>query len=103
MQATNIFYPSGGISAFAFDEELRDVEETEVAVVDCGGGRGDFLRGVREKWPHIKGRFILQDLPGVLASVTEEVKGSGVECMGYDFFSLQPVKGGLIPTGQTVI
>ena len=103
MQATNILNPGEDVSAFAFDEELRDVGENEVAIVDCGGGRGDFLRRVKEKWPGIKGRFVLQDLPGVVAGVGSDVKESSIECTAHDFFQPQPVKGKWIHYVQSFI
>jgi hypothetical protein len=39
----------------------------------------------------IKGRVILQDLPKVIEDISEPLPG--VEKMGYDFFTPQPIKG----------
>ncbi|KAF2677987.1 S-adenosyl-L-methionine-dependent methyltransferase [Lentithecium fluviatile CBS 122367] len=45
---------------------------------------------VDQRFPQLPGKVILQDLPAVV----EEAKVDGdVEVMGYDFFTLQPMKG----------
>lgn len=45
---------------------------------------------LREKYPDIPGRVILQDLP---ATVERALPTPGVENMAHDFFQPQPVKG----------
>ena len=39
----------------------------------------------------IKGRVILQDLPRVIEDISDPLPG--VEKIGYDFFTPQPIKG----------
>jgi len=93
MQATNLLNPTESVSAFAFDTELSDVGENDVAIIDIGGGRGDALMSFKETYSQVKGQFILQDLPGVLAGVSEAISKKGIQLMEYDFFTPQPVKG----------
>lgn len=93
MQATNLLNPTESVSAFAFDTELLDVGENDVAIIDIGGGRGDVLMSFKETYLQVKGQFILQDLPGVLADISEAISKKGIQLMEYDFFTPQPVKG----------
>lgn len=73
MQAVNFGNPSESASAFDFDIELSGLSDSDIAVVDVAGGRGDTLVRFKEQYRQIKGRFILQDLPGVLAEVEAEI------------------------------
>jgi hypothetical protein len=59
-------------------------------LVDIGGGYGHDLLAFHQKYPN-KGKLLLQDLPSVVA----QKRGfpEGIEAMGYDFFTEQPVKG----------
>jgi hypothetical protein len=93
MQAVNFANPSESASAFDFDIELSGLSDSDIAVVDVAGGRGDTLVRFKEQYRQIKGRFILQDLPGVLAEVEAEIPIKGIELMEYDFFTPQPIKG----------
>lgn len=56
-------------SAYPFDQlkatKGRDGEEG-VVFVDVGGGDGRMLKRLREKFPGMKGRVVLQDLPAVV-------------------------------------
>ena len=60
-------------------------------LVDVGGNTGYDAATFRTKNPHIKGRCIVQDLPETLASSPVPLKG--IERIGYDFFTPQPIKG----------
>ena len=64
--------------------------DSDVLVVDVGGGRGDFLEDFRAHRPDLKGCMIFQDLPEVLAG-REDIPG--VTAMAHDFFTPQPIKG----------
>ena len=63
-------------SAFPYGEALeRDpCEDNGIAVVDVGGGRGQALEAIRGDWPQMRGRLVLQDLPGVIA----DAEGQGL-------------------------
>lgn len=81
--------------AFPFEEELgqEGIVETDVLVVDVGGGRGQALRAIREKFPGLKGRMILQDLPEVIGDAEASGLPSFIEPMVASFFKSQPVEG----------
>ena len=67
----------------------------EVLFVDVGGNRGLDILEFRQKYPELPGRLALQDLPETVERVKVE-EMEGVEVMGYDFFTEQPIKG-MIP------
>jgi hypothetical protein len=72
----------------AFLEAYRPIL-TELApgslFVDVGGAHGAIARAAAENYPHL--RYIVQDLPSVVAQAQEEEK---VEFQAHDFFSPQP-------------
>lgn len=62
-----------------------------VLMVDVGGALGSQLVNFKTQFPHLPGRYVLQDLQlSESASYPE-----GVEVMEYDFFTPQPIKGNL--------
>jgi len=61
-----------------------------VVYVDVGGGIGHQCKALRDKYPNLKGRVIVQDL-GMTIHGKQEF--SGVEGMAHDFFHDQPIKG----------
>ena len=72
---------------------LKDAKSDDKAVlmVDVAGGRGHYLAAFKERFPHAKGRMILQDLPHVIDDAQK--LESSIERMGHDMFESQPVKG----------
>ncbi|RDL35183.1 uncharacterized protein BP5553_07114 [Venustampulla echinocandica] len=58
--------------------------------VDVGGGMGQQCAAVRERFPHLAGRIILEDLPAV---VSQAKVPAGVEVLPHDFWHPQPIKG----------
>ena len=80
---------------FPFDKELEveEIKETEVAVVDIGGGRGQALEAIKTVFPSLKGRMVLQDLSDVI----KDAKAGGlprfIEPMVASFFDRQPIGG----------
>ncbi|KAJ5541027.1 hypothetical protein N7494_006103 [Penicillium frequentans] len=74
-------------------EKLGQLREDPSAalMVDVGGGPGQELARFKERYPHLPGRFVLQDLPITLNRI--EKLPEGIEAMNYDFFTPQPVKG----------
>ena len=81
---------------YPVDENLvRDarMEDTDVFLVDIGGGKDHDLQELCRKHPNLPGRLVLQDLPAVI----EEAKTSGLDesilPMNHDFFAEQPVLG----------
>lgn len=85
-------YCTGFASIFDFENEIAPLVEgpEDVALVDVGGSRGHVLEDVRTHVPGLKGRLVLQDLPGTV----EGLVGEGFEVVGYDFLGgVQPIKG----------
>lgn len=79
-------------TAYPFGEELSklDIKADDVAIVDIAGGQGHIMEEVRKLNPHLKGRFIVQDLPSTFEAVPNPP--DGVEFMPYDMFTPQPVR-----------
>jgi len=77
------------LSAFPFKEELGSFQEKSV-FVDVGGGFGHQCIAVKEAFPELAGKLILQDLPQTLAHVPAI---DGVEIIVHNFFEPQVVKG----------
>ena len=87
---------SFAISIFPFHAELSKLETTDetALVVDVGGGLGHATKQIKELCGDLKGKVILQDRPEVLNDIKEELVG--IEKMGHDFFTPNPVKGMLL-------
>lgn len=64
-----------------------------VLLVDVGGNYGHEITAFHKAYPDAPGRLVLQDLPSMIDKVCNETPHSGIECMPYDFFTPQPVKG----------
>ena len=75
---------------FPIEEKLH-VAGNEPLPVDIGSGLGHDLVALKSKFPRLAGTLIAQDLPVVIENVKE--LPMGIEAMGYDFFTPQPVKG----------
>lgn len=67
-----------------------DDSHDSVMFVDVGGGYGQKAIALKRACPELPGRFIVQDLPGTVANAPN---AEGIEMMGHDFFTEQPVKG----------
>lgn len=82
------------VDLYPFEKELgRLASDDTVTLVDVGGGRGHITRQIKDTFPGLRGRFILQDRPSVIEDNGKEIKSHGIEAMGHDFFNPQPVKG----------
>ncbi|EED22086.1 O-methyltransferase [Talaromyces stipitatus ATCC 10500] len=79
------------LGMYPFGEELINSPDlgNRALIVDIGGGRGQSLLQIKEKWPQLRGRMILQDRPVVLNSFPEL---PGIEKMPHNFFTQQPVR-----------
>lgn len=63
-----------------------------VLMVDIGGVTGSQEIDFKAQFPHLPGRYVLQDLYALkLNGATKHPEG--VELMAYDFFTPQPIKG----------
>lgn len=83
---------------FPFGEILSQYpcDDGDIAVVDVGGGRGQSLDAIREDYPDIRGRLILQDLPHVIADGKAKGLPSFIELNVGSFFEPQTIKGARI-------
>ena len=73
------------------DENLKTDSDT-VLMVDIGGATGSQTIDFKVQFPHLPGRYVVQDL--FLSNSKEVIKNSeGVEMMTYDFFTPQPIRG----------
>lgn len=72
-------------------EEAR-TKDSDVLLVDIGGGLGYWAREFRKAMPaqEYPGRVVVQDQPGIV----NRIRADGIEAMAYDFFTPQPVVGG---------
>ena len=80
----------------AKDFELQSAELSPegVLMVDVGGGSGHQCMAFRRAHPELKGRIILQDLPGTVEMADQEaLKKLNIESLGHDFMTEQPIKG----------
>ncbi|PQE30204.1 O-methyltransferase protein [Rutstroemia sp. NJR-2017a WRK4] len=78
--------------AYPFGKELAqlDIKDDEVAIVDIAGGQGHTMAELRQRYPEVKGRLIVQDLLSTFQAVSGPPPG--VEFMPHDMFTPQPVK-----------
>lgn len=80
-------------SVFPFGEALKGCVETDIAIVDVGGGRGQALEAIKQEWPQIKGRLVLQDLAHVIDDGEEKGLPSWMETSRASFFEPQVLHG----------
>jgi demethylsterigmatocystin 6-O-methyltransferase len=77
-------------STLNLEEDVLGWPAEKPLFVDVGGGTGQQCIALREKWPMLKGKVVLQDLPSVVDNVH---LAEAIEVMAYDFFTEQPIKG----------
>lgn len=65
--------------------------DTEVLLVDVGGGHGQDLDRFISTYPDAKGRYVLEDLPAVVQDYQHG--NPRIEPVKHDFFKPQPIKG----------
>jgi hypothetical protein len=65
-------------------------------MVDVGGGLGHDLMGLAGRYPDVKMKLVVEDLPSVIAEAREEKLDSRIELVEHDFFQRNPVKGAKI-------
>ncbi|KAL3446980.1 S-adenosyl-L-methionine-dependent methyltransferase [Aspergillus insuetus] len=75
---------------YPVEEKLRVDDSSKVVLVDVGGNTGGDVATFKKRFPDLPGRVILQDLPSVIDEA--QMSPAGVESMGHDFFTPQPVK-----------
>ena len=78
------------LSVYPVEEETNGWDPTAPVYVNMGGGIGHQCAQFKERFPHVQGRVILQDLSH---SIDKALPTPGVENMVHNFFEPQPVKG----------
>jgi len=73
-------------------KDAKDIEN--VLLIDVGGNGGHDLIEFHKAHPSLPGRLILQDLPPTIQSLDSVMlTQEGIEPMGHDFFTPEPVYG----------
>ncbi|KAH8588166.1 S-adenosyl-L-methionine-dependent methyltransferase [Bisporella sp. PMI_857] len=78
------------LSVYPFLDEAAGCGTDEVVFVDVGGGIGHQTQALRQRYPDLQGRTIVQDLEHPIQGLVDH---EGVEGMVHDFFEEQPIKG----------
>ena len=68
-------------------------DEAAIMFVDVGGGMGHEAVALKKRFPDLPGRFVVQDLPQVVAGLNLDAE---IESMAHDFFTVQPLQGELL-------
>lgn len=74
----------------SLDQAILKSDPGAVLMVDVGGANGSQLINFKKQFPHLPGRFVLQDLPESVGNIKVP---EGIEVMPYNFFTPQPIKG----------
>jgi demethylsterigmatocystin 6-O-methyltransferase len=82
--------PTEWYDVYPMDKAAEGFDPEKKIFVDVGGSTGHQCRRLLAKWPALKGRVVLEDLPQVI-KVAQPIEG--VEQIGYDMFDGQPIKG----------
>lgn len=80
-------------SVFPFEKELGDFSGPH-AFVDVGGGFGHQCVALKQAYPQLKDRIVLQDLPQTLEHLPPPFAAQldGIEKSAHNFFEPQPIK-----------
>lgn len=71
---------------FPVEENLQDTAADRVMFIDIGGGIGHDITELKNRFPQLLGRFILQHLPDVINNIPEPLS-NGIETVTYDMFT----------------
>lgn len=78
------------LTVYPVSEQTLDWDPERAVYVNVGGGIGHQCAHFKEKYPHVPGRVVLQDMPH---SIAQALPTPGVENMVHDFFEPQPIHG----------
>ncbi|KAL2048481.1 hypothetical protein N7G274_000393 [Stereocaulon virgatum] len=79
------------LDVYPFEKELCHGLKPETPLfVDVGGGIGQQCLALKQKFPHLSGRVVNQDLPPAIA---QALPCEGVEHTVHDFTTKQPIEG----------
>jgi hypothetical protein len=71
------------------------LSKDDVLLIDIGGNQGHDLAIFQQRYPDLPGQLVLQDVPGVIEKVRGKLEG--IEAIGYNFFTPQPIRGIFFP------
>ncbi|KUJ06912.1 S-adenosyl-L-methionine-dependent methyltransferase [Mollisia scopiformis] len=80
----------------ALDFQQRFAQNTTsetLLFVDVGGSTGPQSRVLRQRFPDLPGRVLLQDRPEVIEQAKADLAAARIEAEVYDIFTPQPIKG----------
>ena len=80
------WFPIEQVALNGYNESI-----SEFMFVDVGGGKGHEGEIVVKRFPDVKGRFIVEDLPFVIDNITD--LNPRIERLAYDYREEQPIKG----------
>ncbi|KAJ5106338.1 O-methyltransferase [Penicillium angulare] len=83
-------------------EERLQVPADRALIVDIGGGVGHDMVKLKEKFPSLSGKYVVQDLPGVIGDIKTPLP-DGIDATVYNMFESQPVKGAKAYYMRTVL
>jgi demethylsterigmatocystin 6-O-methyltransferase len=89
-------FPAEMTPQYPFLENTANLkkEADAVTLVDVGGGAGQAIGILKQTYPNVPGKFILQDLPKSIEGLAPgRAKELGFEPMIHNFFEPQPIKG----------
>jgi len=75
---------------YPIEEKMKGLEPEQVFFVDIGGGIGTQSIALRAKYPDLKNRVIVEDIPDTVAQV---IPHPGIETMAQNFFEPQAIIG----------
>ena len=84
------------LDVYPFEELTKGVTPETPLFIDVGGGVGHQCLALKERFPDVQGRVVLQDRPEV---IEHSLPIEGVEKEPYDFWTPEPIKGML---GSTI-
>ncbi|KNG44545.1 Winged helix-turn-helix DNA-binding domain-containing protein [Stemphylium lycopersici] len=81
-------------SSYPFEAELNasPLGQEDVVLVDVGGGRGHALERIKQRFPGLKGKLVLQDQAAVIKDAVAGGLSSEIEAQSASFFEPNPVK-----------
>lgn len=75
---------------YPVEEKIKELGPEQVFFVDIGGGRGQQSVALRKKYPDVKNKVIVEDIPDTIA---QAIPHPGVETKAQDFFEPQTITG----------
>ena len=93
---------SSWMDTFPVKEKLgTDARDDQAAImfVDIGGGMGHEAVALKNRFPDLPGRLVVQDLPQAVSGQNLDAQ---VEYMAHDFFTPQPLEGELFLADKVI-